>query len=257
MMDPPAALTAEETRTLDTALNLGEAQARAALAALPGARFPQAAARALALGRPHLTLEWTGEPLLLAAAHLRLGCPDAALSTLSGLPDTARPALLRARAALQGSTPDALAQATHARTLARADGDGGALVAAATLLAEHHLRAGAHHEALRTLAEGLKVAEMTGQPADPHLLAILAHAQKPLNSRKAAATAAKALDRSDPGSPARVLALLALDRPEDAHAQAQRGSLAAAWWEPFTLPPLSAARPPATTPETDGTAADG
>ncbi|WP_291431365.1 hypothetical protein [Deinococcus sp.] len=255
MTEPPA-LSAEEAHTLDTALALGDGQARMALAILPVSSGSQAAARALALGRPHLTLEWTDEPLLLAAAHLRLGRPDAALSTLSGLPDTARPALLRARAAQQGGAPDALAQATHARTLARADGDGGALVAAATLLAEYHLRAGAHHEALRTLAEGLKVAEMTGQPADPYLLAVLAHAQKPLNSRKAAATAAKALDRGDPGSPARVLALLALDRPDEAHAQAQRGSLAAAWWEPFAGL-VSAARPPATTPETDGTAADG
>ncbi|MCD0163624.1 hypothetical protein IHN63_20235, partial [Deinococcus sp. 6YEL10] len=183
----------------------------------------------------------------------------AARQELRGQPDTARPAVLHARAARLDRVPDAAALAAHAARLARTEGDGNALIAAAILNAEQDLSGAgraAHFAALRSLAEGLKVAELTGQPADPHLLAVLAHAQRPLNARKAAATAAKALDRSEPGSPARVLALLALDRPDEAHAQAQRGSLAAAWWEPFAGL-VSAARPPATTPETDGTAADG
>ncbi|GAA5440126.1 hypothetical protein ACFQDE_04305 [Deinococcus caeni] len=244
---------------LTAALTLGEAEARAACAALPPAERAHAAAHALRLGRPHLTLDWSGEPLLRAAAHLRLGSTGAARQELRGQPDTARPAVLHARAARLDRTPDAAALAAHAARLARAEGDGNALIAAAILNAEQDLSGAdraAHFAALRSLAEGLKVAELTGQPADPHLLAVLAHAQKPLNSRKAAATAAKALDRSEPGSPARVLALLALDRPEDAHAQAQRGSLAAAWWEPFAGL-VSATRPPATTPGTDGTGADG
>ena len=49
--------------------------------------------------------------------------------------------------------------------------------------------------ALRTLAEGLKVAEIAGQSADAHLLAVLAHTQGRLNARKGQATAAKALER--------------------------------------------------------------
>lgn len=254
---------------LTAALTLGEAEARVACAALPPSERAHAAAHALRLGRPHLTLDWSGDPLLRAAAHLRLGDTGAARQELRAQPDAARPAVLNARAARLDGSPDAAALAAHAARLARAEGDGNALIAAAILNAEQDLfraspeRPGvaadraAHFAALRSLAEGLKVAELTGQPADPHLLAVLAHAQRPLNARKAAATAAKALDRGEPGSPARVLALLALDRPADAHAQARRGSLAAAWWEPLALPPVSAARPPATTPGTDGTAADG
>lgn len=255
---------------LTAALTLGDSEARAALAALPPGDRAHAGAQALRLGRPHLTLDWSADPLLRAAAYLRLGSTGAARQELRGPPDTARPAVLHARAARLDRTPDAAALAAHAARLARAEGDGNALIAAAILNAEQDLFRNspaspaesvnadrvAHFAALRSLAEGLKVAELTGEPADPHLLAVLAHAQKPLNSRKAATTAAKALDRSEPGSPARVLALLALDRPEDAHAQAQRGSLAAAWWEPFAGL-ISATRPPATTPGMDGTAADG
>ncbi|OOV13602.1 hypothetical protein BXU09_01650 [Deinococcus sp. LM3] len=244
---------------LTAALTLGDSEARAALAILPPGDRTHAGAHALRLGRPHLTLDWSAEPLLRAAAYLRLGSTGAARQELRGQPDTARPAVLHARAARLDRAPDAAALAAHAARLARAEGDGNALIAAAILNAEQDLSGAdraAHFAALRSLAEGLKVAELTGQPADPHLLAVLAHAQRPLNARKAAATAAKALDRGEPGSPARVLALLALDRPDEAHAQAQRGSLAAAWWEPFAGL-VSAARPPATTPGTDGTAADG
>ncbi|GAA5449021.1 hypothetical protein [Deinococcus depolymerans] len=242
---------------LTAALTHGETEARAAFAALPPSARGDAGAHALRLGRPHLTLDWSADALTRAAAHLRLGDTGAARQELRGQPDTARPAVLHARAARLDRAPDAAPLSAHAARLARTEGDGNALIAAAILNAEQDLAGtdrSAHFAALRTLAEGLKVAEMTGQPADPHLLAVLAHAQRPLNARKAAATAAKALDRSDPGSPARVLALLALDRPADAHAQAQRGSLAEAWWEPFTRPPLSAARPPATPPETNGPA---
>lgn len=241
---------------LTAALTLGDSEA---LAALPPGDRAHAGAQALRLGRPDLTLDWSADPLLRAAAYLRLGSTGAARRELRGQPDTARPAVLHARAARLDRAPDAAALAAHAARLARAEGDGNALIAAAILNAEQDLSGAdraAHFAALRSLAEGLKVAEMTGQPADPHLLAVLAHAQKPLNSRKATATAARALDRGEPGSPARVLALLALDRPDEVHAQAQRGSLAAAWWEPFAGL-VSAARPPATTPETDGTAADG
>lgn len=244
---------------LTAALTLGDSEARAALAALPPGDRAHAGAHALRLGRPQLTLDWSTDPLLRAAAYLRLGSTGAARQELRGQPDTARPAVLHARAARLDRAPDAAALAAHAARLARTEGDGNALIAAAILNAEQDLSGAdraAHFAALRSLAEGLKVAELTGQPADPHLLAVLAHAQRPLNARKAAATAAKALDRGEPGSPARVLALLALDRPDEARAQAQRGSLAAAWWEPFAGL-VSAARPPATTPETDGTAADG
>lgn len=196
----------------------------------------EAAVLALHLGQPTLTLRWAGDPLTLAAAHLRLGRPGAARTVLDGQPDTARPALLRARAAWQAGQPDAPDLARHARSLARAQGDAGALVAAATLLAEQRLGADAK-AALRTLAEGLKVAELTGQEADAHLLAVLACAQAALGSRdKAGRTAAKALARSLPRSPARVTALLALGREEEAHAEAAAGELGEVWWKvPATL----------------------
>ena len=52
-----------------------------------------------------------------------------------------------------------------------------ALIAAAALLGELEQAQGAPRQALRSLAEGLKVAELTGESADPHLLAVLAHVQ--------------------------------------------------------------------------------
>lgn len=207
--------------------------ALAALRALiptPG-ECEEAAALALHLGQPSLAVRWSADPLLLAAAQLRLGDAAAALISLGGQPDTARPALLRARAAWQGSGGDAAPLAHRARTLARAEGDAGALVAAVTLLGELLLPADPR-AGLRTLAEGLKVAELTGQEADAHLLAILAHTQVALGSaEKAGRTATKALSRSLPRSPARVAALLALGRREEARVEAAAGELAEVWWQ--------------------------
>lgn len=209
-----------------------DSAALSALRALtpPPSEREEAAALALHLGQPSLTVGWAADPFLLAAAQLRLGDAAAALAALQGQPDTARPALLRARATWQGSGGDAFNLARHARTLARTEGDAGALVAAVTLLGELLLptdpRAG-----LRTLAEGLKVAELTGQEADAHLLAILAHTQAALGSaEKAGRTATRALGRSLPRSPARVAALLALGRREEARVEAAAGELAEVWW---------------------------
>ena len=85
--------------------------------------------------------------------------------------------------------------------------------------------------ALRSLAEGLKVAELTGAAADSHLLAVLAQVQARVgSSAKARQTAERALERSLPRSPARVLALLALGRGDEARQEAQAGKLAAVWW---------------------------
>jgi len=211
----------------------------AALAALHALTSPvpaAAAALALHLGQPTLAVRWageTGDPLTLAAAQLRLGQSAGALITLEGQPDIARPALLRARAAWQLGSAEAPGLARHARTLARQEGDAGALVAAATLTGEVLLSADSR-AALRALAEGLKVAELTGQQADAHLLAVLAHAQAALGSSgKAARTAEKALSRSLPRSPARVLALLALNRAAEARAEAGVGELAGVWWREF------------------------
>nr|WP_246580439.1 hypothetical protein [Deinococcus aestuarii] len=165
----------------------------------------------------------------MAAAHLRRGDPQAVLHAVEDLPDTARPALLRARAAWQLRAPDAADLAERARRLARAEGDAGALTAAATLLGEVVLQADPR-AALRALAEGLRVAELTGTEADAHLLAVLAHAQAAVGSReKAGRTAAKALARSVPRSPARVVALLALGRGEEARAEAEAGELGEVW----------------------------
>lgn len=219
---------------LAEALNRGEAEARRLLESSPGQPSEEAAALALQRGRPRLALAWSREALTRAAAHLRLGEVGEARRELAPLPDTARPALLRARAAALAGEPEAEALATHARLLARQEGDAGALVAAATLLGELSL-ATDPRLSLRTLAEGLKVAELTGQEADAHLLAVLAHAQRALGAGpKAARTAGKALGRAALRSPARVLALLALGQQGEAGAEAQAGELAPGWWRPFT-----------------------
>lgn len=218
---------------LAAALDRGEAEARRVLECSPEWSSEQAAALALSHGRPRLALAWGREPLTRTAAHLRLGEVDEARRELAPLPDTARPALLRARAATLAGEPDAEVLATHARLLARQEGDAGALVAAATLLGELYLPADPRLS-LRTLAEGLKVAELTGQEADAHLLAVLAHAQRALGAGpKADRTAGKALERSRPRGPARVLALLALGQEAEAGREAQAGELAPGWWPRF------------------------
>ncbi|MDL2343738.1 hypothetical protein QOL99_06195, partial [Deinococcus sp. MIMF12] len=114
------------------ALDRSEAGARQVFAALPEVSREGAAALALSRGRPRLTLVWSREALTRAAAHLRLGEVEEARRELDPLPGTARPALLRARAASLAGEPEAQALATHARLLARQEGDAGALVAAAT-----------------------------------------------------------------------------------------------------------------------------
>lgn len=223
---------------LRAALSLPTPTFRAADLSLPAglnaAQTEEAAALALHWGAPRAALAWSRDPLRRAAAHLRLGDPIAARAELAAEADGARVALLHARAAALAGQPEADLQAARARFLARQEGDSAALIAAVSLLAEG--QQADPYAALRTLAEGLKVAEITGQSADPHLLAVLAHTQARLNPRKAQSTAAKALDRSAPRSPARVLALLALARPDDAHAEAQAGELHPGWWA-FTAVP--------------------
>ncbi|ALW89285.1 hypothetical protein [Deinococcus actinosclerus] len=219
-------------RDLRAALSLPTPEFRGAALSLPArlddAQVEAAAALALQWGAPRAALAWSRDPLRRAAAHLRLGESGPALAELAGEPAGARVALLRARAAALSGAQDAPTLAAHARTLARQEGDSAALIAAATLLAEGEQAE--PYAALRTLAEGLKVAEIAGQSADPHLLAVLAHTQARLNARKGQATAAKSLERSAPRSPARVLALLALVRPGEAHAEARAGDLHPGWW---------------------------
>lgn len=219
---------------LAEALDQGEVEARRVLDSSPELSREEAAALALHHGGPRLALAWGREPLTRAAAHLRLGEVGEARRELAPLQGTARPTLLCARAAALAGELEAEALAVHARLLARQEGDAGALVAAATLLGELYLPADSRLS-LRTLAEGLKVAELTGQEADAHLLAVLAHAQRTLGTgSKAERTAEKALTRAAPRSPARVLALLALGRSEEAGAEARAGELAPGWWQRLT-----------------------
>jgi len=229
---------------LQTALNAGDDVA--ALAALSGlqpesAQAQACAERALHLGRPSLAAQWATDPLTRVAALLRLGHTESARQVLAPLPDSPRVALLLARLlALEGEA-SAQAQATHARALARAEGDAGALVAAATLLGELLLPTDPR-AALRTLAEGLKVAEMAGEAADPHLLAVLAQVQAAVGgTEKARRTAEKALARAVPRSPAHVLALWALGQEEQAHAAASAGELDGRWLCAFSGSPHPAA----------------
>lgn len=213
-----------------------DAAVLAALHDLSEADRGAAAPLALQLGYPRTALTWAAGTEVgaqtRAAAWLRLGDPSAARTSLERQPESARTQVLLARAAWQESHPEAVSRAEHARRLARQEGDAAALIAAATLMGEMQFRQ--PFQALRSLAEGLRVAEHLGEEADAHLLAVLALVQRQVGSgAKAGRTARKALDRSLPRSPARVLALLALERPEQAHAEAQAGELGGVWWRPF------------------------
>ncbi|GGJ72470.1 hypothetical protein [Deinococcus aquiradiocola] len=180
----------------------------------------QAAALALLLGRPRLSAAWAdGEPLLHAAALLRLGERAEVLRVLAGERDSARVLVLRARA-----TGD-MQVAEQARAHARREGDSPALIAAAAHLGELLLPHGPY-PALRALAEGLKVSEMQREHTDPYLLAVLSVVQAQAGgSGKAGRTAGKALERSVPRSPARVLALHALGQAGEAERERAAGDL--------------------------------
>jgi hypothetical protein len=217
--------------TLDDIRTMAEGDDAGALRALDGFEpsadeRPQAAALALKLGRPRLAAAWAAGhgnvgdgPLLHAAALLRLGESAAALDVLEGQPDTARVLVLRARAL------GTLEAAQQARAVARQEGDSPALIAAATLVGEL-LLPGDARAALRALAEGLKVCEMLLIEADALLLAVLSVVQAKIGGGgKAMKTAQKALDRSLPRSPARVISLLALGRVQEAERERDAGEL--------------------------------
>ncbi|MFB9992579.1 hypothetical protein ACFFLM_11435 [Deinococcus oregonensis] len=221
---------------LQAAVNAGDDSAALALllGVQPASDAAQAyAALALHLGRPALAAQWATDPLTRAAALLRLGRTQEARQILTPLPDSPRVALLLARVLALEDEPGAAAQATHARALARTEGDAAALTAAATLLGELLLPTDPR-AALRALAEGLKVAEMAGEAADAQLLAVLSHVQAAVGGAdKARRTAEKALARAAPRSPARALALLALGQAEQANAEASAGELDRRWLKPF------------------------
>jgi len=211
-----------------------DAAALRALAELnPGeAERPRTAQLALALGRPRLAAVWAqdADPLTAAAALLRLGHFQEALTALAPEAPTARVTLLRARAEWglerrDGLERGGLENASTARRLARQEGDGPALMAAATLMGER-LQPGDPYAALRALAEGLRTAEVLETSPDPYLLAVLALVQSQVGSPdKARRTALKALECSAPRSPARVLALRLLGREEEARAEAAAGEM--------------------------------
>ena len=220
---------------LETLLRAPEIPAVATVQALWSELSPEwqedAAALALQQGHPRLALSWSASPWVRVPALLRLGEAQQARALLAQLPASARRAVLEARASAQLGESQALTLAQAARTQARREGDAAALIAAATLLGELEVVGGVPMTALRSLAEGLKVAELTGAAADPHLLAVLAHVQARVGSpAKARQTAERALGRSMPRSPARVLALLVLGRGDEARQEAQGGELAAVWW---------------------------
>ncbi|MDO4264229.1 MAG: hypothetical protein Q4C67_08515 [Deinococcus sp.] len=208
--------------------------------ALTPDQLAPAAVLALQAGLPELAAGWAaqaGEGQLEAAAQLRLGDSAAALARLSG--DDHRTEVMRARAALlAGDAVQAQERAAGAHAGAFEAGDAPSLMAAIALLGELELRgaltSGSRtglHAALNVLAEGLKISEIVNEPADPHVLALIALTQQRIkDGPKAQATAAKALDRSLAFSPSGVLALTVLGRCEEAQGQAEAGSLAGGWW---------------------------
>ena len=218
-------MTLEQVRALQAAGD--DAGALLALGGLDPAvhERPQAAALALALGRPRLAAAWAAgsDTPLHAAALLRLGERQAVLELLGDQAQStpsARVEVLRARAL------GTLESAELARTLARRQGDSPALIAAATLLGEL-LLPGNPRAALLALAEGLKASEMLREETGAHLLAVLSAVQARVGGAvKATRTAQKALDRSLPRSPARVIALLVLGRGQEAEAERAGGELA-------------------------------
>lgn len=209
--------------------------------ALTPDQLAPAAVLALQAGLPGLAASWAaqaGERQLQAAAQLRLGDSDAALALLSG-EDDHRAEVMRARAALlAGDAVQAQERAAQAHGRAFEAGDAPSLLAAIALLGELELRGALEsgsrtglHAALNVLAEGLKIAEIVNEPADPHVLALIALTQHHIKGGpKAQATAAKALDRSLAFSPSGVLALTVLGRHEEAQGQAEAGALADGWW---------------------------
>lgn len=197
----------------------------------------EAATLALALGQPHKVLDWTQEPLLRAAALLRLGQASEVLGLLENQPQNARTALLKARAAWQLEQLNSLKWAKLAEELGKKEGDAPASIATATLLGEIQMVSlpTKPYRALRILADGLRIAELANLDADAHLLAILSHVHKRIDTQKYRETAQKALERAPERSPAKVLALLALEQEDEAQTQAQAGHLHSVWWEKITV----------------------
>lgn len=212
---------------------------------------PEAAVLALQAGLPDLAVqlaEAAGQEAqdvteqVRLAAWLRLGEAERVQRALAAAADY-RDVLMLARAhALLRQFAPAAEYAAQARADAFDAGDAPALLAAIALLGELELRtslqAGSRSgamSALNILAEGLKIGEQIGAPADPHVLALVALSQRHVMgfdtpSHKSQATAKKALGRSLAYSPASVLALLTLSRTAQAHAEAEAGALAAGWW---------------------------
>ncbi len=213
---------------------------RAADGALTPEQLAPAAVLALQAGLPALAADWAqqaGETQIQAAALLRSGDTAAALALLPGNDHRSRAMQARAQL-LAGNAAQALELASQAHEAAFEAGDAPVLIAVIALLGELELRGALESgsrtglfAALNVLAEGLKLSEILRDPADPHVLALIALTQQQIKEGpKAQATAAKALERSLAFSPAGVLALTVLGRHEEAQGQAEAGALADGWW---------------------------
>ncbi len=132
-----------------------------------------------------------------AAALTRSGHGQDALEVLEGL-EGGWPSLRRANALWHlGESGSAEAEVEIALTAGRQEGDAKLTVAAIWQKGELALEREDGKGAVFILAEGLKIAELIGQEADPYLLAVLSEAQTFWGNRnKALQTAQKALGRS-------------------------------------------------------------
>lgn len=153
--------------------------------------------------------------LLKAIALNRLGQPEAALQVLQK--QAGALALVHQGSSLwqMGHLQDALDQTTRGLELARKERSGTAIISGVCILGEVLLDLDQHKQAVLTLAEAFKVAEMMGQEADPYALAITAEAHVRWgNPRKAFATIEKVFSRTRPFELAHMRAQVSRSRIE-------------------------------------------
>ncbi|MFC5600056.1 tetratricopeptide repeat protein [Deinococcus cellulosilyticus] len=169
--------------------------------------------------------------LLKAIALNRQGHPHAALEVLKGQEGAL--SLVHQGSSLWqlGELEEALDLTQQGLDQARKERNGTGIISAVCILGEVLLDLGQHKQAVVTLAEAFKVAEMMGQEADPYALAITAEAHTRWgHPRKAQATVEKVFSRTRPFEMAHVRAQISLGAIEPAALEQARRVVEALGW---------------------------